>query len=90
MKTLIIVKPKTTLNNKTGAWRTLKPNFIHEKCTACAICSRVCPEGVVYQTDKFNKIGKKYYDFDSDYCKGCSLCAVECPFKAIVMEKDEK
>lgn len=86
----IIVKPNTTLNNKTGAWRTLKPNFLHEKCTACAICSRVCPEGVAYQTDRLNSAGKKYYDCDYNYCKGCSLCATECPFRAIEMEVEQK
>ena len=86
----IQVKPNTTLNNKTSGWSDLKPKFLPDKCTACGICPRVCPEGIVYQTDKTNLSGKKYYEFDPDYCKGCGLCAVECPFKAIVMEKEEK
>ena len=90
MKIPIIAQPSTTLANKTGAWRTNRPKFIHEKCTACGTCSRVCPEGVANQTDKTNSSGKLYYDCDLEYCKGCGLCAAECPFKAIEMELDEK
>lgn len=86
----IVVKPNTSTINKTGSWRTLKPKFLHDKCTACAICPRVCPEGIVYQTDKTNASGKLYYECDLDYCKGCSLCAIECPFKAIIMEVEKK
>ena len=90
MKIPIIVKPSTTLNNKTGSWRTLKPKFLSDLCTACGICPRVCPEGIIHQTNKTNALGKLPYECDLNYCKGCSLCAMECPFKAIVMELDEK
>ena len=86
----ITVLPSTTVKNKTGSWRSNRPNFIYDKCTACGICPRVCPEGIIYQTDITNAIGKKYYDFDQDYCKGCGLCAQECPFKAIEMERENK
>ena len=86
----IVVKPNTTKANKTGGWRTLRPRFIYDKCTACAICPRVCPEGIIQQIDKINSLGKLPYDCDFDYCKGCGLCAEVCPFKAIVMELDEK
>jgi len=90
MKILITVKPSTTTNNKTGGWRTLRPNFLHDKCTACAICPRLCPEGIIYQTDRTNSLGKLPYDCNPDYCKGCGLCAEVCPFKAIIMELDKK
>jgi len=90
MKNNILVSPGSTLVNKTGAWRALKPKFINDKCTACAICTRVCPEGIIKQTTKTNASGKLYYECDLDYCKGCGLCAAECPFKAIIMEAEEK
>jgi len=90
MKINISVIPNTTVANKTGSWRTNKPKFIYDKCTACGICPRTCPEGIIYQTDTVNNIGKKPYDCDLTYCKGCGLCAAECPFKAIEMELDRK
>jgi pyruvate ferredoxin oxidoreductase delta subunit len=90
MKIPILLKPNTTLANKTGAWRTLKPVFLQNKCTACSICQNFCPEGIIYQTDKTNSSGRTPYAFDNDYCKGCGLCAEVCPFKAIVMELDQK
>ena len=86
----INAQPNSTLINKTGNWRTYRPVYLHEKCTACATCKRVCPEGVVFQTDKANTAGKMYYDCDYDYCKGCGICAAECPFKAIEMELEQK
>lgn len=90
MKISITIQPSTTLVNKTGSWRTNQPEFLYDKCTACGICPRVCPEGIIYQTNQTNAIGKKYYDFDPDYCKGCGLCEVACPFKAIEMKMEEK
>jgi 2-oxoacid:acceptor oxidoreductase delta subunit (pyruvate/2-ketoisovalerate family) len=86
----IVVKPASTITNKTGSWRTNRAKFLHDKCTACGICSRTCPEGIIYQTDKNNAAGKKYFECDLSYCKGCGLCAAECPFKAIEMEKENK
>ncbi|MDP2709335.1 MAG: 4Fe-4S binding protein [bacterium] len=90
MKNNISIKPNTTRTNKTGSWRTNKPKFIYDKCTACGICPRACPEGIIYQTDEANALGKNPYDCDYDYCKGCGLCAEVCPFKAIEMELDQK
>ncbi len=83
----IVSKPNTSNINKTGSWRTNRPKFIYEKCTACGTCARVCPEGII---EKFTDKTKPYYNCDLNFCKGCGLCAQECPFKAIEMELDEK
>ncbi|MFA6534212.1 MAG: 4Fe-4S binding protein [Patescibacteria group bacterium] len=83
-------KPGESLKNKTGNWRTFRPIFLHDKCTACGICDNVCPEGIIYATGKTNAAGKNYRDCDLDYCKGCGLCAKNCPFAAIRMEREEK
>jgi pyruvate ferredoxin oxidoreductase delta subunit len=35
-------------------------------------------------------ISKEGIEIDFQYCKGCGICAVECPAEAIVMVKEEK
>ena len=32
------------------------------------------------------KLGDGSYEIDYDYCKGCGLCAAECPCGAVEME----
>jgi pyruvate ferredoxin oxidoreductase delta subunit len=83
-------KPQGSLGNKTGDWRTFYPDFLHEKCTACGICDNVCPEGIIAPSGKKNSTGKDYRQCDLNYCKGCGLCAKNCPFKAIEMKREEK
>ncbi len=49
-------------------------------CFECDNCYGVCPDNAVI------KLGPgKRYQFNYDYCKGCSLCATECPCGAIKM-----
>ncbi|MGB9247111.1 MAG: 4Fe-4S binding protein, partial [Methanoregula sp.] len=31
-----------------------------------------------------------FFDPDYAYCKGCGMCAEECPKKAIAMKQEEK
>jgi 2-oxoacid:acceptor oxidoreductase delta subunit (pyruvate/2-ketoisovalerate family) len=49
-------------------------------CFECDNCYGVCPDNAVI------KLGPgKRFKFDYDYCKGCGLCAEECPCGAIEM-----
>jgi len=48
------------------------------------LCWAVCPEGCI-KKDQANK-----FTADLDYCKGCGICANECPVKAISMVREEK
>ncbi|MDE3086496.1 MAG: NAD(P)-binding protein [Acidobacteriota bacterium] len=49
-------------------------------CFECDNCFGVCPDNAVV------KLGAgARYAFDYDYCKGCGLCAAECPCGAIAM-----
>ncbi|MBT4277597.1 4Fe-4S binding protein [Candidatus Falkowbacteria bacterium] len=91
MKYKLAVKPGTTRKNKTGGWRTYVPKFLHEKCIACNMCNLVCPENICYpnKKKKKNKSGKIYYQSDLKYCKGCGICAENCPAKAIIMQLDK-
>jgi NADPH-dependent glutamate synthase beta subunit-like oxidoreductase len=53
-------------------------------CFACDNCYGVCPDNAVL------KVGTGPYDYeiDLDYCKGCGICAAECPCGAIEMEPE--
>ena len=48
------------------------------QCTQCDTCLVYCPEGIVRR-----KTGG--YDVDYTFCKGCGICAAECPRKALEM-----
>jgi 2-oxoacid:acceptor oxidoreductase delta subunit (pyruvate/2-ketoisovalerate family) len=49
-------------------------------CFECDNCYGVCPDNAVI------KLGPgKRFQFNYDYCKGCGLCAAECPCGAIAM-----
>lgn len=51
-------------------------------CLACDNCYGVCPDSAVIKLDPS---GPYAYAIDLDYCKGCGLCAQECPCGAIAM-----
>ena len=49
-------------------------------CFECDNCYGVCPDNAVV------KLGPgKRFEFNYDYCKGCGICAAECPCGAIKM-----
>jgi 2-oxoacid:acceptor oxidoreductase delta subunit (pyruvate/2-ketoisovalerate family) len=53
-------------------------------CFECDNCYGVCPDNAVI------KLGAgKRFDFNYDYCKGCGICAAECPCGAIDMVPEE-
>ena len=63
----------------TGGWRSERPVRDDAKCTQCLLCWVFCPDTSVKVADE------KVYDFDYDHCKGCGICAHECPSDAIEM-----
>lgn len=74
---------------KTGDWRASRPVIDDSRCTpaknkrpSCFICWLYCPEGVVKRSIPV--------EIDLDYCKGCGICAEECPTKAIQMVEEQK
>ena len=69
---------------RTGSWRVQRPVIDVEKCTPakrgsemCFSCWLYCPDVVVSRTI--------LPTIDYEYCKGCGICAEECPTKAITM-----
>jgi len=72
---------------KTGSWRVLRPVIDLTKCIpaksgkkACFLCWLYCPDGVVTRTIP--------PEIDYEYCKGCEICAEECPASAITMVEE--
>jgi len=51
-------------------------------CFACDNCYGMCPDNAVIKLDP---PGAYAYEIDLDFCKGCGLCAQECPCGAIEM-----
>lgn len=64
------------------------------RCTACGICSKVCPPQCIWITRKTDpETGKpipqpENYQIDTDMCMNCGLCVEYCPFDAIKMDHD--
>lgn len=71
---------RPTTDYLTGDWRTFKPVLDKEKCTKCLICYIYCPDGAIIWKPETEEI-----EFNYNYCKGCGICANECPIKAIEM-----
>lgn len=80
---MLSVKAQSAKDNKTGSWRSYRPVVDRNKCVACSLCTKICPDGAI---NLKKKQGSLKAEVDYDYCKGCGLCAKECPFKAISME----
>jgi len=53
-------------------------------CFECDNCYGVCPDNAVIKLGP----GRRFM-IDYDYCKGCGLCAAECPAGAITMVPEE-
>ena len=73
------VMTKSSMEYETGDWGVEKPNIDLEKCTQCTLCHYFCPEGAILMKDD------GYPEVRNNYCKGCGICAEECPVKCIVM-----
>lgn len=75
----IINEAGNSATYQTGGWRTFKPTLHQDKCINCLICWVFCPDSSVITRDG------KIIGFDLDHCKGCGICANECPKGAIEM-----
>ncbi|MHA2025784.1 MAG: 4Fe-4S dicluster-binding protein [Candidatus Thorarchaeota archaeon] len=85
-----IVEPGNSKKYLTGGWRAEKPIHSPETCLwvkngTCGRCWIFCPDMAVVLTEKN---GKHSYAYNYDYCKGCGICAQECPTQSIRMESE--
>ncbi|HUT15438.1 MAG TPA: NAD(P)-binding protein [Anaerolineae bacterium] len=53
-------------------------------CNQCDTCWLYCPDVCILRRDR------EGYEINYDYCKGCGICAQECPRVAIVIEEELK
>jgi pyruvate ferredoxin oxidoreductase gamma subunit len=68
----------TSVEVRTGVWRTLRPELLRERCHRCHwICSTFCPDGVIAP----DADGAPSIDYD--HCKGCLVCVAVCPRHAL-------
>ena len=74
----ILLEPGSAMKYKTGDWRAFKTIVDQGKCINCLLCWIYCPDAAIVRKEKF-------IDVNYDYCKGCGICANECPTKAITM-----
>ena len=71
----IIQEPGNSITYITGTWRSMRPVRDLEQCTQCLICWIGCPDSAILIEDG------KVAAFDHDHCKGCGICAQQCPVK---------
>lgn len=67
---------------RTGSWRQFRPVLEPEKCNRCWLCFVWCPEAAIALDE--NEFPQVSYDV----CKGCLLCAHECPTQAFRVERE--
>ena len=68
----------TSVQVRTGLWRTMRPVIDLERCNRCHwLCSTLCPDGAI------DVLADGAPQIDYDHCKGCMICVAVCPTHAI-------
>ncbi|OHC62492.1 MAG: glutamate synthase [Rhodocyclales bacterium GWA2_65_20] len=87
---LDIIRRQSTFEEVLGGLDENNALFEARRCLSCGNCFEcdncygVCPDNAVI------KLGPgKRFEFNYDYCKGCGMCATECPCGAIKIEAEE-
>jgi len=68
---------------QTGDWRSQRPVIDFSQCIQCFFCWVFCPDASIAVENR-KVVGIDYY-----HCKGCGICAQECPKKCISMVDEE-
>jgi 2-oxoacid:acceptor oxidoreductase delta subunit (pyruvate/2-ketoisovalerate family) len=83
---LDLIRRQSTFEEVLGGLDPSNALFEARRCLSCGNCFEcdncygVCPDNAVV------KLGPgRRFEFNYDYCKGCGLCAAECPCGAIKM-----
>jgi NADPH-dependent glutamate synthase beta subunit-like oxidoreductase len=87
---LDVARRVSTFDEVVGGLDEANAQFEARRCLSCGNCFEcdncfgVCPDNAVI------KLGPgRRYEIDLDYCKGCGMCAAECPCGAINMVPEQ-
>ncbi len=69
----LILEAGNAAEYETGSWRSMRPIRDEEKCINCLRCWIFCPDSAIPVEDG------KVNGFDLEHCKGCGICAHQCP-----------
>ncbi|MDR2708467.1 MAG: 4Fe-4S binding protein [Elusimicrobiota bacterium] len=85
-----LVEAGTAQEFITGSWRSERPLWNKDKCIHCLTCWIYCPDSAI-SVEQGPK-GTIVTGVDYNHCKGCGICAKECPdkIKALTMETERK
>lgn len=68
----------TSVEVRTGLWRTMRPVLDRERCRRCWWnCVTSCPDGTIVVDPE------GYPLIDYEHCKGCVICAEQCRRRAL-------
>jgi len=76
----IIPEAGNAATYETGDWRTQRPVWDKEACISCLLCWVFCPDSAITVRDG-KMVGINYH-----HCKGCGICARECPPKVAALK----
>ena len=82
----VILQAGNSAEKSVAGWRTYRPIHDPEKCINCLRCWILCPDSAIIVEDG------KVVGIDYEHCKGCGICAHECPpkIKAITMKLESE
>ncbi len=78
----IVTEPGNARSYETGDWRSRRPTYESARCIKCGLCQVFCPESCVFEN------AERTFEADMRYCKGCGICARECPTRVIAMVEE--
>lgn len=91
-----VIQPELPVHTRTNnfkevhtGYNKIQANTESERCFSCGVCNK-CNNCFILCPDLSVMKNNNDYEFDYDYCKGCGVCANECPRNAITMIEESK